>query len=128
MDILQVVVHTQIKKTAQCTANKSMHKDHLQTHTTHHCLSNHQKHKIILCSLVGVGQTSLLITRATVDRCYSFKSACSFNIFNLIVINNNLFAMVLNEDTYKLLIVANRCKLFINCFLVPVPAPKAATV
>ena len=62
------------KKTAQCTANKSMHQDHLQTHTTHHCLSNHQnqKHNMIMCSLVGVGQTSLLINRATVDRCYSF--------------------------------------------------------
>jgi hypothetical protein len=69
LDMLQVVVNIQIKKTAQCTANKSMHQGHVQTHTTHHCLSNHQKHKIIMCSVVGVGQTSLLITCAMVDRC-----------------------------------------------------------
>jgi hypothetical protein len=56
-----------------------------------------------------------------------FLSLPALLIMNLIVINNNLFAMALNEDTYKLLIVANYCKLFINCFLVPVPAPKAAT-
>jgi hypothetical protein len=68
MDMLQVVVHIQIKKQHNVLPTNPC----IRIIFKHHCLSNHQKHKIIMCSLVGVGQTSLLINRATVDRCYSF--------------------------------------------------------
>jgi hypothetical protein len=122
MDMLQVVVHIQIKKQHNVLPTNPC----ISIIFKHHCLSNHQKHKIIMCSLVGVGQTSLLPRWTGVTLFRSAGGRPSFK-FNLIVINNNFFAMALNEDTYKLLIVSNRCKLFINCFLVPVPAPKAAT-
>lgn len=101
-----------------------MHQDHLQTPLFEQSSEAQNYHVLFSGSWADVfahqschgGQVLLFLSLPAL-----------FNIFNLIVINNNFFAMALNEDTYKLLIVSNRCKLFINCFLVPVPAPKAAT-
>ena len=57
MDMLQVVVHIQIKKQHNVLPTNPC----IRIIFKHHCLSNHQKHKIIMCFLVGVGRKSLLI-------------------------------------------------------------------
>ena len=70
-------------------------------HTAHQQQSSEAQHYHVLCN--GVGWSFSGTGGVTF-----FKSAGPFNSI-LIVINNKLFAMALNKDTYQLLIFANCC-------------------
>ena len=79
MDMLQVVVHIQIKKQHNVLPTNPC----IRIIFKHHCLSNHQNHKIIMCFLVGVGQKSLLINWWTGVTLFNSAGGRPFLIYSI---------------------------------------------